>query len=66
MLGKMRIFKRLKGLEEEQLATRKAFGILISEINKFKKIQGKSEKSIPRSEKDMTPEEFMKWFISNP
>lgn len=66
MLKKIRIFKRLKELEEHQLVTDKAFGILVSEINAIKKGDIQSETSIPKDNICETPEEFMRWFISNP
>lgn len=63
---KIRIFKRVKELEEYQKTTNRAFGILVSEINKIKKNQCNLEKSTPNAPKCETPEEFMRWFISNP
>lgn len=66
LFKKIRVFKRLRELEEDRSVTHKAFGILVSEINKLKKIQDRSVTSTPGTNVCETPEEFMKWFISNP
>lgn len=65
MIKKTRMLKRIKELEENQEITNKAFGILASEINYLKSINDKTEPSIPENSVQMTPEEFMRWFISN-
>ena len=64
-LKKIRIFKRIRELEEYRKTTDKAFGILVSEMNDLKRIQDKSKTSVPESNIQMNPKEFMKWFISN-
>lgn len=65
MFEKIRIFKRLKELEEHRKITDKAFGILVSEINKLKNNSVNPKHSISKGNGYETPEEFMKWFISN-
>lgn len=65
MLKKIRIFKRLKELEEHKELTDKAFGILVSEINRLKNNNINPKQSTPKDKICETPEEFMKWFISN-
>ncbi|NLI89769.1 MAG: hypothetical protein GX366_05110 [Epulopiscium sp.] len=66
MFAKLRIFKRLSELEKQQRKADRAFGILVSEFNKFKYDNRTEDANIPKDKVCKTPKEFMEWFISTP